>query len=87
MRGCSFPAQRRQYRFEILAGIRSINCRQFLRCAASHNPPAAGASFRTEVNHIIRPFDHIQVMFNDDDGIAGDAAAVPTGIPPDQTNI
>ncbi len=47
-----------------------LTSRHFLRRSLSHDLPAASTSFRAEVNHPIGAFDHVEVVFDHDDGMA-----------------
>ena len=41
-----------------------------LRCTSSNNLPAAGSAFRSKVNNPVRCLNYIQIVFNDNHGIA-----------------
>ena len=43
--------------------------RDFFRRAARNNLPALIASIWAEINHPIRAFDDVEVVFNDEDGM------------------
>ena len=60
----------RKHGAQELSGMTRLALRHFLRCAAGNDLPAAIAGFRAEVNHPVRAFDHVKVVFDDDDGMA-----------------
>ena len=43
----------------------------FFRRTFGHDFSAAGTTFGTEVNDPVRRFDHIQIMFDDEQRVAG----------------
>ena len=45
------------------------NSNDLLRCSFSNNCTSPFSAFGTEIDDPIRSFDHIKIMFNDDDGV------------------
>src|SRR5262245_52697897 len=55
---------------EEAAGRRYVMASHLLWRPFGHYPPARGPALRTEVNHMVGALDHVQVVLDDDDGVA-----------------
>ena len=49
---------------------RRVHCQVF-RCAFGHDAPAFAAPFRAHVKEVVHALEHVQVVLDDDDGVAG----------------
>src|SRR5438309_9042524 len=47
-----------------LAGVRTLDPRDFFRSAFGYNPAALFSAFRTEIDDPIRALDHVEVVLN-----------------------
>ena len=56
--------------FQVAARIAVRAARYFVRCAAHDHVAALRASFRTEVDDVVGALDEVEVVFDDDDGVA-----------------
>lgn len=57
-----------------MAGVAFGNVDDLFRRAFGHNFPAAGTALRAEINDPVRSFDYVQIMFDDEQRVAGGAA-------------
>ena len=48
-----------------------LTLRHLLRSAFRDNVPASCSAFRTEIDHPVCRLDHIQIVFDYDEGVAG----------------
>lgn len=55
---------------QIRTGEASLRCRDLLRRSGGDQRPAAITALRAKVNDVVRRFNHIQIMFNNNYGIA-----------------
>jgi len=55
---------------QILASVGFFDPGHFFGCAGRHQLAAFVTAFRAEVNHPVRVFDDVQVVFNNDNRIA-----------------
>ena len=55
---------------QIFSGIGLFHLCNFFRGTGCHNRSAAISAFRSHINDLVRSFDHIQIVFDDDNGIA-----------------
>src|ERR1041384_1266065 len=56
--------------FEGLTRVRAADADDLFGCAGGDDPPAARATFGAEINDVVGRFDHVEVVFDDDDGVA-----------------
>ena len=56
--------------FEILAGVRTINPGHLFRCALRDYLAAKIAAFWPQIDDMIRAFDNVQIMFNDENRVS-----------------
>src|SRR4051812_48920562 len=52
------------------AGRRRLDSGDLFRSAGPDDPAAACATFRAQIDHVIGRLDHIQIVLDDDDGVA-----------------
>ena len=52
------------------SGVRSLGSTDVLRRAGRHDSPAAFSTLGSQVDHPIRRLDDVQIVFDDDDGVA-----------------
>ena len=60
-----------QIGFQVLPGIALFHLGHFLRGAGGDHITTAAAALRTQINDIICGFDHIQIVFNHQNRVAG----------------
>ena len=56
--------------FQKLSGVGFLDFCNFLRRAARDDRAAAVSALRTEVDDMVRAFDHVEIVFDDDHGVA-----------------
>ena len=62
--------------FEIFAGVRCLNCGNLLGCSGGNDRSAAVSPFGTEVDDVVGALDNVQIVFNDNYGVACIAQAL-----------
>ena len=60
----------REIRRECLSGVRFFRLGDLLRRALGHNTASFFAALGPQIDNPVRIADHVQVVFDDDDGIA-----------------
>ena len=55
---------------KVLAGVACRSAGDLFGRPLRHNPSAGGAAFRPKVNHPIGRFYHVQVVLDDEEGVA-----------------
>ena len=55
----------RQHGFQIAPSMAGGYVHDLFRRAFGHNPAAAAAAFRAQINQPVRGFDHVQIVLND----------------------
>ena len=66
-----WPGEPAQGAFEIHAGIAGVAIRHFFRRAGGDNGAALVAAFRTKIDDVVRGFNDVQVVFDDDQTVSG----------------
>src|ERR1041384_6341596 len=59
-----------EQRFERLTRVRAADAGDLFGCAGGDDTPAARAAFGAEIDDVVGRFDHVEVVFDDNDGVA-----------------
>ena len=68
-----------QILLQIPAGVAPCHLNHLLRCTGSHHKTTLAAAFGAQVDDVVGALDDVQVVLDDEDGVAAVAEALEDG--------